>query len=66
MGELYLKKLIMTTTSNGQEDQKWEGYLPAKKDVSDRRNPAKNRQMEIINRENVVILNDAEFMPQVW
>jgi|694.fasta_scaffold17927_7 hypothetical protein len=56
----------MTTTSNEQEYLDGEDYLSAPKDVYAHSSPAKNRQMEIINRENVVILNDAEFMPQVW
>jgi hypothetical protein len=41
----------MTTTSNGQGYQEWEGYLPGKKDIPDQSKPAKNRQMEIINKQ---------------
>ncbi|MFM8296509.1 MAG: DUF3782 domain-containing protein [Microcystaceae cyanobacterium] len=41
----------MTTTGNGQEYQEWEGYWAGKKDVPDQPSPAKNRQMEIINKQ---------------
>ena len=40
----------MTTTSNGKGYQEGEGYLPETTDISDQPSPAKNRQMEIINK----------------
>lgn len=41
----------MMTTSNGQGYPEWESYLPNEKDISDQPSPAKNSQMERINKQ---------------